>query len=255
MEVCSSKREKKGLMKRHICLIILTLLFFDLPVNSQDTTYYNSFSEKVNNNSVYERYIVESIAGSTNLLEHYNENGILVKRERRSIFFKNKSHGKEEHFYPDGNLKLVLNYVRGKLEGQVLSFWPGGTIKRKDVFSQDELVTGNCYNEKGEKVSHFPVYIKPKYPGGIDQLIQDIEGKLIYPIEARKLGIEGMVYVQFVINKNGKLNQLKIGKSAHALLNNSAIEVVQQLKPFVPGQLDGDPIKVLYTLPINFILD
>ena len=81
-----------------------------------------------------------------------------------------------------------------------------------------------------------------------------ISSRMRYPEEAREAGIEGRVYVRFVVNKEGKVTQVRVMRSAHALLEAEAIRVVSALPDFVPGKMQGKPVNVEYTLPLLFKL-
>lgn len=87
-----------------------------------------------------------------------------------------------------------------------------------------------------------------------NELMRFISSRMRYPEEAREAGIEGRVYVRFVVNKEGKVTQVRVMRSAHALLEAEAIRVVSALPDFVPGQMQGKPVNVEYTLPLLFKL-
>lgn len=85
--------------------------------------------------------------------------------------------------------------------------------------------------------------------GGIKALQQEVE----YPDFARKAGIEGRVFVQFVVNENGDVVQSKVTRGVHKLLNEEALRAVGQLS-CKPGMQRGKPVKVRMSLPVSFRL-
>ncbi len=91
---------------------------------------------------------------------------------------------------------------------------------------------------------------EPRLIGGMDTLQQMIE----YPDMARKAGIQGRVYVQFVVNKQGDVEKPKVLRGPGAGLNKEALRVVREAQ-FRPGIQQGHPVKVKYTMPIIFQLD
>ena len=95
----------------------------------------------------------------------------------------------------------------------------------------------------------------PEYPGGEHNLQMDIVRNLRYPKDAVKKKLQGKVLVQFVIDEKGKVRNIRIIDSPHPIFNEEAIRAVELLRNFKPGKFQGKPIKVQYTLPINFQLD
>ncbi len=78
---------------------------------------------------------------------------------------------------------------------------------------------------------------------------------LIYPEEAKKQGIEGTVYVQFVVNKTGDVTNVKIMRGAGPLLDAETIRVVKSSPQWIPGKHKGHEVKVAFTFPIKFNLN
>jgi len=85
--------------------------------------------------------------------------------------------------------------------------------------------------------------------GGVQALQQEVE----YPDFARKAGIEGRVFVQFVVDENGNVVQPQVTRGVHKLLNEEALRAVQQLD-CEPGQQRGNAVKVRMSLPVTFRL-
>jgi protein TonB len=109
--------------------------------------------------------------------------------------------------------------------------------------------------EYTEPVQFAIVEDKPGFPGGDEALIKFISEHTVYPPIAKDMGISGKVYVQFVIDVNGKVTQVKIAKSIDSALDAEAVRVVSQLPNWTPGRQRGRAVPVSYILPINFILN
>ena len=84
-------------------------------------------------------------------------------------------------------------------------------------------------------------------------MMEHIMNKLIYPEDAQQAGIEGTVFVQFVIDQRGQISEAKAMKGPEAL-TKAAVRVVKELPGFVPGMQKGKPVDVEYVLPIRFAL-
>lgn len=94
----------------------------------------------------------------------------------------------------------------------------------------------------------------PEFVGGIDSLFAFLGKNLVYPKEAKKSGIQGRVYVGFVVGKEGVVREVKVIRGVHPLLDAEALRVVKLMPEWKPGVLDGEPVSVSFNLPINFNL-
>ncbi|MBR1935841.1 MAG: energy transducer TonB [Muribaculaceae bacterium] len=76
-----------------------------------------------------------------------------------------------------------------------------------------------------------------------------------YPVAAQEAGVQGRVIVQFVVEKNGSVGQVKVTRSCgDAALDREALRVVKTLKRFTPAKLNGQPVRAWYTIPVSFKL-
>lgn len=93
-------------------------------------------------------------------------------------------------------------------------------------------------------------------PEFLDGNVQEWLAKnLEYPHEAKEKNIEGKVYVQFIIEKDGNVSNVKILRGKDSLLNNEALRAVKSMPKWKPGKQRGQEVRVSYTLPINFALN
>lgn len=96
----------------------------------------------------------------------------------------------------------------------------------------------------------------PEYPGGMEGLMKFLSKNIKYPKSAEKNGIQGIVVVQFIVEKTGAISNVKVLKSVEKSLDKEAVRVVKSMKHFIPGyNEDHAPVRVLYTLPVNFKLE
>jgi TonB family protein len=96
---------------------------------------------------------------------------------------------------------------------------------------------------------------QPAPEGGIKEFYQHIVKNLKYPAQARKAGIEGKVFIQFVVNEYGELTEFKSLKGIGHGCDEEAIRVLQNAEAWNPGTTNGKPVKVRMVLPITFKLD
>lgn len=95
---------------------------------------------------------------------------------------------------------------------------------------------------------------KPSFPGGEKALFRWLSRNIIYPAAASEEKIEGKVVIAFVIEKDGSVSNVNAELKAHPALDAEAIRVVQSMPKWEPGTVDGEPVRVLYHLPITFKL-
>ncbi|HKJ31360.1 MAG TPA: energy transducer TonB [Balneolales bacterium] len=103
--------------------------------------------------------------------------------------------------------------------------------------------------KKKQKQVFVVVEHMPKLIGGL----KGLEQKIKYPELARKAGIEGKVYVQFVVNKHGNVENAKVVRGIGGGCDKEALKVVRKAH-FKPGMQRGRPVNVRYSLPIVFKL-
>lgn len=95
---------------------------------------------------------------------------------------------------------------------------------------------------------------KPQFPGGEAALMKYIQTHIKYPPTAAKNNIQGKVVVQFVVEKDGSVGEVKVVRSVDKDLDNEAVRLVKTLPKFIPGRQNGQAVPVLFTLPITFKL-
>ncbi|MGB0978834.1 MAG: energy transducer TonB, partial [Croceimicrobium sp.] len=72
-----------------------------------------------------------------------------------------------------------------------------------------------------------------------------------FPEMARQMGIQGRVYVNFVIERNGKITNVEVVRGVDPLLDDEAVRVVKMLPKLTPAKQRGKPVRMSFTLPIN----
>jgi len=102
------------------------------------------------------------------------------------------------------------------------------------------------------------VFIKPEimpvFPGGINAMQEWVSKHLVYPDPAKKKGIEGTVFVHFIVNSRGEVSNTEVVRSAGELFDSEALLVVSQMPEWKPGLVKDKPVNVSFTIPIKFLL-
>ncbi|RKE02501.1 M56 family metallopeptidase [Marinifilum flexuosum] len=123
-----------------------------------------------------------------------------------------------------------------------------GGVEKVAVTKKDNIVFIN-----GKKAYNM-VDNMPKFPGGHLEIQKFLARTLVYPKVAQDNGIQGRVFVSFIVNKDGKVSDPKIVRGVDPSLDKEAIRVVNSMPQWEAGKQDGKPVNVIYTVPINFKL-
>jgi len=94
----------------------------------------------------------------------------------------------------------------------------------------------------------------PQYKGGMNQFYRYLAKTVKYPAEAREKKIQGKVLVSFVIEKNGSLADVKAKSKFGHGLEEEAVRAIRNSPKWKPGMQKGKPVRVMYTVPVNFTL-
>jgi len=109
-----------------------------------------------------------------------------------------------------------------------------------------------------KKVEEPQVYViveeMPEFPGGDAALLQYIQSNIRYPTYAREAGIQGTVFVSFVVDENGNVRDVQVLKGIGGGCDEEAVRVIKSLPKFKPGKQRGKPVRVKMQVPIRFVL-
>jgi len=118
----------------------------------------------------------------------------------------------------------------------------------------EEIVFEEPVEEEAAEEIFTIVEQQPGYPGGNAAFYSYIGKKMKYPSQARRMGIEGKVFVQFVVDTNGAITDVQVMRGIGAGCDEEAIRVIQNSPKWQPGKQRGKAVKVRMVLPITFKL-
>lgn len=95
---------------------------------------------------------------------------------------------------------------------------------------------------------------EPAFPGGSAAMAGFIQENINLPQNLSRLD-QGTVYVQFVVNKDGSIEQAQVVKKVSPDLDKAALDVVNKMPHWKPGKQAGKPVRVRYTIPIRVVLE
>lgn len=93
-----------------------------------------------------------------------------------------------------------------------------------------------------------------EFPGGPEALNKYLHDNLVYPRQANEAGLQGKVIVEFVVEKDGRLSNVKVKRSVAPILDDEAVRVVKSMPRWTPGKQHNVAVRSRFVLPINFQL-
>lgn len=242
-------------MVKKYCSFILVAFGCMVTTHAQDTTWYSKEFKKVSNRFSASTYTVlfsdKSDSSNVRLLSYTTSDTLLTERNFYPYYPNPVLHG-FYRVYEGGQLVEERVYKNDRLHGHYRTFRKNGLVRRDDLYENGKFISGKCYGVNGSDTAWFE-RIKPAvYPGGMDSLQRFIRRNIRYPAIAKATGAEGRVLVAFNIAKDGSLVNIVVKESADPELDKEALRIVHSMPAWIPGTLEGEPVKFAYRLPIVF---
>lgn len=132
-------------------------------------------------------------------------------------------------------------------------------MKRLALLLSAIFLTNMAFCQEEKKVSgddevFVVVEEQAEFPGGMEAMYAYIQKNLVYPEKAKAKGIEGRVFVQFVIEKDGSISNILIKRGIGGGCEEAVVEMIKNMPKWKPGKQKGKPVRCQFTLPINFEL-
>lgn len=145
-------------------------------------------------------------------------------------------------------------------------------VIENDAESENELNTQMFQElEKQENIEIVPVEVEqddeeeeeeifqvveqdPEFPGGVEALYKFVQQNIKYPQLAKENNITGRVFVQFVVEKDGSVSNVRAARDIGGGCGAEAVRVVKSMPKWTPGKQRGKAVRAAYTLPVNFNL-
>ena len=123
-----------------------------------------------------------------------------------------------------------------------------------EIKPEPKFEDGNIVKRPGRDDVFTISEVAPTYPGGEKAMMKYLQKTIKYPNEAKEKGIKGTVFVEFVVEKDGTVDDVLVKKGVNPLLDKEAVRVVNLMPKWTPGKQNGNLVAVRYTLPVKFDL-
>lgn len=184
----------------------------------------------------------------------WHENG---KPAAVGNYNKGNASGIWKGWYDNGQMDYVAKYVNGEPDSTGTWYFKNGRMSAQEYYDRGILISKKYWDENGKEV---PVKnAGDRTPCFVDETNTALTKYLLantrYPKEARKMNITGQVIVKFLVNEEGRIDDISIDESVNPLLDAEALRVVRSMPNWVPGRQHNRPVSVYYTLPVTFRLE
>lgn len=116
------------------------------------------------------------------------------------------------------------------------------------------FMTSTAQTKKNNMV-YDVVEVMPQYPGGQIAMMKYIMENIKYPKQIMEEGIQGRVTVSFIVEKDGRVSNVRLLRSVQSALDKEAVRVVKSMPKWTPGKHNGKPVRVRFNLPVMFKLN
>ncbi|MDO7873898.1 TonB family protein [Hymenobacter sp. ASUV-10] len=164
-------------------------------------------------------------------------------------------YGEELGFYETGEIKSRRSYKLYEPVGEALTYYRSGAVRSRTTYETNGKSKTEYLTPEGQprpapdiKTEKMPVFQN----GGYKEMVAQIQRRVKYPIEALRQQIGGKVEVSFTVDETGFIRHIHIVKSPSPILNETVMQAVASLGRLIPGEEDGEPVDVVFTVPVTF---
>lgn len=240
--------------KNHLKVWILSgLLFLGFPSKlwSQKNVIYSYFKERLH-------YTPEAKAAKTGgliLIQlKVNDKGELIRKDEIRTLGNGLNQQVNEIIRSVKNWNDFLSGWHGEIDLRIPMVYRLREREKNELDSTTLHLSISLKSETQEKTVYQFVEQEPEYPEGEEALLKFITEKIRYPKKAMREFIMGRVFVDFVVDSTGSVDQLRVVQGISPECDAEALRVMAQMKPWKPGKQNGKAVRTQYSIPIAYDL-
>ena len=158
---------------------------------------------------------------------------------------------KDEEVVEEDEIKSQSELTESKVAISIANVKGNDELNGKDIAELQEVIVKTA---EPESKPYTMVEQMPQFPGGEKELLSYIAKNLHYPTVAAENGVQGKVFIRFVVSALGIVEGVEVIRSLDPYCDKEAMRVVAALPQWIPGKQNGRNVPVYYTLPIIFKL-
>lgn len=158
---------------------------------------------------------------------------------------------KDEEVKEEDEIKSQAELTESKVTISIADVKGNDELHGKDIAELKEVIVQEA---EPESKPYTMVEQMPQFPGGQAELLSYIAKSLRYPVISAESGIQGKVYIRFVVTATGAVEGVEVVRSLDPHCDKEAMRVIASLPKWIPGRQNGKNVPVYYTVPITFKL-
>lgn len=158
---------------------------------------------------------------------------------------------KDEEVHEDNEIKSQEELTSTKMAISIADVKGNDEANGADIADLKQVVTQA--EPEAEKVFDM-VEQMPTFPGGTQELMSYLGHNIKYPTIAQENGTQGRVIIQFVVERDGTITDVKVARGVDPYLDKEAVRVVKSMPKWIPGKQNGKAVRVKFTVPVMFRL-
>lgn len=197
-----------------------------------------------------------NLSDTSFMLKEVNNKGVIVIEGTLSSSNPEIKEGEFKFYSETGYLESKGKYINNIPTGIWIYYNSNGDTTAKYNYSK---AINYLMNEKTDSLEEifYAVEQMPKFnSGSINDFRKYVAQNVKYPVYALKKGIQGRVFIKFIVDKNGKIKNISVVKGTESMdINMEAIRVISESPVWEPGMQRNTKVNVSYTVPITFYLN
>ena len=217
--------------------------YSDKKINGKQYEWYENGSIKLESEVLFDKKTNNS---TTKIIHYWNANNEKKVTDGEGEY-------EEIEFLPNSNIGEFTVKSNGKIKNYSKDgTWTGESENPKyryiEQFENGKLKSGKRIDSLGIETSYNEVFQRPKPKKGMDDFYRFVARNFNTPTVQ---GLKGVIYATFIVDKDGKVADIKIIRDLGFGTGAEAIRVIRKFDQWVPGLFKGEPVRVMYSLPIT----
>ncbi|MCA8829378.1 energy transducer TonB [Hymenobacter pini] len=179
-------------------------------------------------------------------------NAATGRRVARYPYQHGKLQGVAQAWYPTGHRHWQLTYQQGQRQGALRAWYPSGRLMRLETYQRGQRTTGHCYTRAGRDTAWFAFERPAQFVGGDQALHTWLTRNLRYPASDLRNQVEGRVWVRFVVDKRGRVQNSEVMKGISSSTDAEVLRLLKIMPAWQPAVVGGQAVAVPYELPVEF---
>ncbi len=184
-----------------------------------------------------------------------NNNKVFLKQfsDSTGIILAENGKGKWKEFSDDFKTVSIEGEVDNGVQDGVWIGRINDSVGVKYVYTKGKLISNSrTYKYKGDAGTYSNVETVPEFPGGLDAFAKFLAHNIRYPARARENNTSGRVIINFLVERDGEITNIKIARGIGDGCDEEAVRVMKLSPPWKPGMQNGRAVRVAYSVPISF---